>query len=173
LGVKFFSFFVIFFALCSVFLFYQKSKTLIVKHKNSSTPTMVFKDVTSYNITYDGIDSVLKAKVAKKFRNKDEFYKIYTTRIDEGTKEYLWADKGVWKRKVLQLFGNVLYKDDLNRSLSSDTVTYNVKKDILSSRTPFVSQYNSSTLKGSSFVYYIKLKRLYAKNIKAKIRLEK
>jgi len=173
LGIKFFSIFVLFFAISSVFLFYKKSKTLVFRHIGDSAPLMEFRDITSYNITFNGIDAILKAKIVKRYKTRDELYNIFTIKQDKNTEERLWADKGILRNSILRLIGNVKYKDALNRTLLSDTVVYNIKKDILSSNTAFVSKYNNSTAKGSSFVYYLKLKKLYAKNIKAKIYMEK
>jgi len=173
LGVKFFSIFVLFFTISSVFLFYKKSKTLVLRHTGASAPLMEFRDITSYNITFNGIDTILKAKSAKRYRTRDELHNIFTIKRDRGIEERLWADKGILRRSVLRLVGNVKYEDALSRTLLSDTVVYNIKKDILSSNTAFVSKYNNSVVKGSSFVYYLKLKRLYAKNIKAEIYMEK
>jgi len=172
LGIKFFSFFIIFFFLSSVFIIYQKEKTL-KPDKNQAKALMEFKDIKTYNITYSGIDGKLQAKSAKRYKYKDVFYGIHSSRNNINAKEQLWANKGILENNILNLFGNVLYKSDLNRTLSSNTVTYNLKKDILSSKTAFKSTFDNSTLVGSSFIYYKKQKRLIAKNIKAQIHTEK
>ncbi len=169
MGIKFFSIFIIFFLFASIFIFYQKSKTLIFAHINPNKVLMEFKNIKSYNITYNGIDGRLQAKSAKKFKDRYVLYNIHSSTDKNSYNEQLRADKGVLKNNVLSLFGNVFYKNDLNRTLSSNTVVYNIKKDILSSTMPFKSTYSKSVMTGSSFIYFKKSKKLIAKNIKAQI----
>ncbi len=171
MGIKFFSIFIIFFLFASIFIFYQKSKTLVFAHSNPNKVLMEFKNIKSYDITYNGIIGKLQAKSAKKFKNKYVLYDINSSKNDN---EQLRADKGVLKNDILNLFGNVFYKNNLDdRTLSSNTVIYNIKKDILSSKTPFRSTYDKSIMTGSSFIYFKKNKRLIAQNIKAEIHTEK
>ncbi len=170
MGIKFLSIFILFFILSSIFLFYQKISVLPSVKIDKNIPVMKFIDAKSYDITYKGIENFLQAKIVKRYKNRDEMFHIYSSR-DIG--ERLWADKGVLKNNILKLFGHVLYKDDSNRTLSSNTVTYNIKKDILSSDTNFVTRYGKSSLQGSSFIYYKKTKKLLAKNIKADIYTER
>ncbi len=73
---------------------------------------------------------------------------------------------------ILTLSGNVLYKENDDKTLSSQKVVYNLKKDILSSDTFFKATYKESKVWGSSFIYYKKEKRLLADNIKANILTE-
>jgi hypothetical protein len=134
---------------------------------------MEFKNIKSYNITYNGIDGKLQAKSVKKFKDRYVLYNLHLSRDESNNNEQLRADKGILKNNILSLFGNVFYKNDLDRTLSSNTVIYNIKKDILSSTTAFKTTYNKSVVRGSSFIYFKKSKRLIAQNIKAKIYTER
>ena len=156
----------IFFVVASLFLFYQKSKTLNIYADTINIPIMELKESRIYNITYQGINAYLRSKIAKKYKDRYELYKIYSSKKDNDIDEKLWADKGILKDDILSLFGHVLYKDNKNQTLSSDRVIYDIKKDILSSNTPFKILYKNSEVTGSSFVYYKGKKRLVAENIR-------
>jgi len=134
---------------------------------------MELEESKIYNITYDGINTYLQTKLAKRYKNRYEFYDIFSNKLNDNKNEKIWAKKGVMKNDILTLLGNVLYKDSFDQTLKSQKVIYNLKKDILSSNTFFTATYKKSIVKGSSFVYYKKQKRLLAENIKADIKMEK
>lgn len=135
----------------------------------TDTPMMELEDSKMYDITYQGISAYLQSKIAKRYKDRYELYKIYSNKKDNKTDEKLWADRGVLKDDILSLFGNVLYKDSEDQTLSANRVIYNIKKDILSSNTLFKATYKKSEVVGSSFVYFKREKRLTADNIKANI----
>ena len=137
-----------------------------------NTPMMELEESKIYNITYEGITAYLQSRVAKRYKNRYVLYDIFSNKKDNTESEQLWAKKGVMKNDILTLLGNVLYKDSSEQTLKSQKVIYNLKKDILSSDTPFVATYKKSKVRGSSFVYYKKQKRLLADNIKADIAME-
>ncbi len=157
----------------SLFLFYQKTKTLNITADTINTPLMELENSKIYNITYKGITAYLQSKIAKRYKNRYVLYDIFSNKKDNTTSEKLWAKKGVMKNDILTLLGDVLYKDSNNQTLQSQKVIYNLKKDILSSDTFFVATYKRSKVKGSSFIYYKEQKRLLADNIKADIVMEK
>ena len=174
MGVKFFSIFILFFVLSSIFLFYRKSITLIVKSSDpASVALMRFKNVISYEITPQGISTVLDAKIADKYKDRDELYDVHMIKNDFDNQRRISAKKAIYKDDILTLIGDVVYKDTLSRTLRSDTVVYNIKEDILSSKTHFVSSYGKNVFEGSSFVYYLHRKMLIATDIKADIYMEK
>lgn len=135
----------------------------------TNTPMMELEESKMYDITYQGIKAYLQSKIAKRYKDRYELYKIYTNKKDNNTYEKLWANKGILKDDILSLYGNVLYKDNEEQTLSSNRVIYNIKKDILSSNVPFKATYKNSVVIGSSFVYFKREKRLIAENIKANI----
>ncbi len=157
----------------SLFLFYQKTKTLNITADTINTPLMELENSKIYNITYKGITAYLQSKIAKRYKNRYVLYDIFSNKKDNTTSEKLWAKKGVMKNDILTLLGDVLYKDSNNQTLQRQKVIYNLKKDILSSDTFFVATYKRSKVKGSSFIYYKEQKRLLADNIKADIVMEK
>ncbi len=172
MGIRFFLVFLTFFIVASIFLFYQKVKTLNFGVDTKDTPLMVLKDSKIYDITYDGILAYLQSREAKRYIDRYELYKLYSNKKDKNVTQKLWADKGVLKNNILKLRGNVVYKDTNEQTLKSQTVTYNLKKDILSSNTFFEANYKESNVTGSSFIYYKKDKKLIANNIKAIIVME-
>lgn len=135
----------------------------------SNTPLMELEESKIYNITYEGITAYLQSKVAKRYKNRYVLYDIFSNKKDNTKNEQLWAKKGIMKNDILTLLGNVLYKNGSKQTLKSQKVIYNLKKDILSSDTFFVATFEKSKVKGSSFVYYKKQKKLLADNIKADI----
>ncbi len=162
--------FVLFFISSSIFLFYQKSKTLNITADLVNTPLMELEDSKIYNITYEGITAYLQSKIVQKYKNRYVLYDIFSNKKDDTKSEQLWAKKGVMKNDILTLLGDVLYKNSSEQTLKSQKFIYNLKKDILLSDTPFVAIYKKSKVMGSSFVYYKKQKRLLADNIKADIK---
>ncbi len=170
MGIRFFVIFILFFISSSIFLFYQKAKTLNITTDLTSTPLMELEDSKIYNITSDGITAYLQSKVAKRYKNRYVLYDIFSNKKNDTKSEQLWAKKGVMKNDILTLLGNVLYKDSSGQILKSQKVIYNLKKDILSSDTFFVATYKKNKVRGSSFIYYKKEKRLLADNIKADIK---
>ncbi len=138
----------------------------------TNTPLMELKESKMYDITYNGINTYLQAKTLKRYKDRYELYRIYSNKKDNSANEKIWADKGILKNNILSLFGNVFYKDNTDQTLFSNTVIYNLKKDILSSDTPFKATYKKSKVTGSSFIYYKREKKLVAQNIKANILTE-
>ncbi len=172
MGVKVFSLFFAFFIFSSIFLFYQKSKSLSIFVDLKKVPLMELEDSEMYDITYNGIISFLHSKTAKRYKDRYELFDVVSSKIEQDRVDNLKAKRATLKDDILTLKGNVFYKSSDNRTLKSDTVVYNLKKDILSSDKDFVSTYKKSRLKGSSFVYYKKQKRFLAQNIIADINLE-
>jgi len=172
LGVRVFSLFFVFFVLSSIFLFYQKSKTLSIFVDLKKVPLMELRDSDIYDITYDGVNSFLHSKIAKKYKDRYELFGVVSNKKEQGRIDNLRAKRATLKDDILTLKGNVFFKSSDNRTLKSDTVVYNLKKDILSSDKDFVSTYKKSRLKGSSFIYYKKQKRFLAQNIIADINME-
>ena len=172
MGLKFFTLFILLFIASSLFLFYQKTQTLNVAVDLVNTPMMEIKNSKIYNITFEGITAYLQTKIAKRYKNRYELYDIFSNKKDNTKNEKIWAKKGIMKNDILTLFGNVLYKENDDKTLSSQKVVYNLKKDILSSDTFFKATYKKSKVWGSSFIYYKKEKRLLADNIKANILTE-
>ncbi len=173
MGVRFVSFFIVFFVFSSIFLFYKKVKTLHYVKSNYEKPIMQFNNVKTYIISNDGIKAFIEAKMAKRFKDRDELYFIHSNRKIKKTKEQLSANKGILKNNFLYLYGNVIYKNDQNITLTSNTVIYNIKKDILSSKTKFKLIFNKNVVIGKSFIYFKKQQKLFASNIKANIIMEK
>ena len=148
--------------------------------------TLYFEDVKSYQMSVNGVKREIEAKSIIRYDDIDDITKLSIIMIKENNStQRLKADKAKYYKKRVEISPakfanqeiyfrkNVVYRVDENMTLKSQTMVYNLKKDTILSDTDFNATNGESRVWGSSFFYKVKEKKIFAKNIKSELFLEK
>lgn len=146
-------------------------KNVAVKKKRD-LPQIEFEKVKNYHITLQGIDSIIKAKKAFKFADRDEMYDVETEGKRGGFHERLLSKIAVLKDGIFYFSGDVDYKRSDGISLKSDSLEYALNDEILISRSPFELRDEKGVVRGKSFKFNRKTGIVKAKKIKSTIIME-
>jgi len=156
-----------------LFLLVQEPYELDFKPQNSSIAHMEMHVVKDYEITLDGVNSIINAKRAMRLGDRDEFYEVNGVVRNSGLINTLSANKATSRDNVIQLDGDVHYVRSDDFTLKSEKVIYDRKTKELSSDTFFVTTYGPHKSKGEGFIYEMEAEVLRAWKIDANIKMEK
>lgn len=144
--------------------FAKEHKIDFKKYKN--IPQIVFENFTTYEIDSRGLKNRLTGKIAKKYRDRVEMFDFFYFDYDKNSE--LRAKKGVKKKDIIYLYGNIVYKTKDFKFFSSKAI-YNTKKKIIKSKPKFKLFTKNSEILGNSLIYYANQGKIWAKNIDATI----
>ena len=156
-----------------LFLLVQEPYELNLKAKDRSIAYMEMHVVKDYEIDIQGVNSVINAKRAMRFDDRDEFYEIDGVLRNRGLINTLRANKAISKGEEILLDGDVYYARSDDFTLKSERLFYHRGEKKLSSDTFFVATYGPHESKGEGFVYGIESEILEAWKIDANIKMEK
>lgn len=171
MAVKFLYYFVVVFIGLTLFLITKEPYSIDFYKETKKIPSIVMKDVKNFDLTTNGISSIVTADEVKRYREYDEFLKI--NMLNKSQDEFIHevsADKGKLKDKKFTLSQNVKYHRNDGVSLKSEEVIYIVDTKTLYSEVDFVLSNNRAKTYGNSFSYDIQNGTIDAQNIKAKIK---
>ncbi len=166
--LKYFLFFCIF-----IMIFLLTKNPYLLEYKSSSIdkPEIEIFGMESYEISLDGVGSIIIAKKLERYKNYDKMYNIKA--LHEGKLELidsLVADKGMLSQNILYLDENVKYTRSDELALSANSVKYDITNKILSSNTPFELTKKSMTTYGNAFTYDMQKGIIRATKIKTVIK---
>jgi len=131
------------------------SKKFNNKHlKNDElVPLIKFTDIESFNIDENGIDTIIKAQKALRFKKFDKLEKVNIVTFARGQTESLRAKEAKYENDTAYLYGDVLYKREDNLTIKTQKVVYNIKKELIFSQNPFTLINDKVKIEGNSFSY--------------------
>jgi len=173
LVIKALYYFLAFFFVVIIILLTQEPYKIELLNDNSSKPTIEFITVQNYSMNENGIEMFAKADNAKRFNDRDFLYNVEAYMQKNGTFETLKSNNATLKDEVIYFDGDVVYTRDNIATLKTQQVEYDQKNSTLIGKTPFELDYQSSVAYGETFVYFTKIGKLEADNIKAIIKTEK
>ena len=154
MGLKIFLSFILFYiGTISYLTIFEKKFKQEEFAKNKTTPLLEFVDIKNYTITTKGIDTIIKAKKALRFQDHDEIKQVNILTFTRGEKETLKAKQANYKNDTIYLYGDIIYTKEDGTKLTSNRVVYEIKKKIITSKTPFVLITKKLKVTGNSFVY--------------------
>ena len=155
-----------------LFLLVQEPYALNFKAQDAKIAQMEMHVVKDYEITTDGVNSIINAKKAMRFSDRDEFYEVDGIVRDEGLVNTLRANKAISHDGIIELHGDVYYVRSDDFTLKSEQVIYNREKKELFSDVAFEVTYGPHQSTGESFNYQVDSKILKADKIRANIKVE-
>jgi len=166
MGIKLFTFILLILSLGAYFIPVENlKKNLVDKDK----PLGIFEDAFMYTIDENGINRIVFATHAIKYKNRDEMYNadIILKNMDSTknfNNEKLKADLIVKKGDNYTLTNNVKYTRDDFIKLNTNELFYNDIKKIAQNTKPFDAVYNNHFVKGDSVYLDINNDFIKAKN---------
>ena len=107
-------------------------------------------------------------------RYKDR-YIVKKINYTDNSKEYtvmMQADNGIYKNKLVTLFGDVHYSRSDGMSFITQRARYNKKSADVISNTPYRADLNGTIVEGSYIKYNNKTGIIFSKDVVAKIQLQ-
>jgi hypothetical protein len=156
-----------------LFLLVQEPYELNFKAQDSTIAHMEMHIVKDYEITSEGVNSIINAKRAMRFEDRDEFYGIDGVVRNRGLINTLRANKATSRGDEIMLDGDVYYVRSDDFTLKSERILYHRSQKELSSDTFFVATYGPHKSEGEGFIYKIEPEILEAWNIHANLEMEK
>ena len=166
--IKFFAFILLFLAVGAYFVPVENIKNNII---DKDAPVVIFETPAMYTINEEGINRIVYANNAIKYKNRDEMYNadILLKNIDKTQdfkNEKLKADLIVKKGDNYTLTDNVKYTRDDFIKLNTNELFYDDIAKIATNTKPFDAIYNKHTLKGDTVYldinkYFVKAKNTH------------
>ena len=150
--IKFFAFILLFLAVGAYFVPVENIKNNII---DKDAPVVIFETPAMYTINEEGINRIVYANNAIKYKNRDEMYNanIILKNTDE-TKDFknekLKANLIVQNGNHYALTDNVKYSRDDLMKLNTNELFYNDITKIAKNTKPFDAVYNKHFLKGDN-----------------------
>ncbi|WP_281951068.1 LPS export ABC transporter periplasmic protein LptC [Nitrosophilus kaiyonis] len=165
--INFFLFLIIFSILWTIYL-----KPYKISPKNiKDIPEVVFENFILNEIEKNGTKSTLIGKIGEKYKDRFEI-KDFEYKKNDKNIENLIAKKGVYKKDIINLYDSIEYKTK-DFKFYTDMAVYNLKKEIISTKTKFKLITKSAIVLGDNLIYYRNKGKILAKNINAKIKNKK
>lgn len=161
--IKFFAFILLFLAVGAYFVPVENIKNNII---DKDAPVVIFETPSMYTISEEGINRIVYANNAIKYKNRDEMYYADVTlknldKTQNFKSENLKADLIVKTQNNYTLTNNVKYIRDDFIKLNTEELFYDDTAKIANNSKPFDAIYNNHSLKGDTF--YIDINNDYAK----------
>ena len=174
MAVRLLKYFLLFFMLIMLFLLTKNPYSLEYNSSGANKPEIEIFDMKNYDISLDGVTSIIFAKKVERYKSYDKMYGIEA--LHKGRLKLidsLVADRGLYTKNILYLDDNVKYTRSDDLVLSSNSVKYDIKSKILSSNIPFEFVKKDMITHGNSFVYDMQKGIIRADKIKTVIRMDK
>jgi len=125
------------------------------------------EDFTLYEITKDGVQSVVSGTVAKQFETHYEVENAHYIENKNKLGEHLYADRAKFEKDVAYMNENVRYFREDGLSFESDKAIYNTKEEELYVPEKFVLTQNENIVYGKELHYNSKTGKINALDIDA------
>jgi len=173
LAVKFLYYFVFAFVGIMVFLLYQKPYAVVLDANIQKEADIEMLKIVNYAITSGGISHIIKSDRVLRYKDHDEFYNIDSIRKPKDNYvETLLANSGRLEQNILNLYGNIRYKNSNGVKFNSEEAQYDLQSKVFKTDADFVLQDSRTITRGTSLTYQTKDGKIYAKNIKSKIEVQ-
>ena len=163
MGMKIFIFVLLVLALGTYFIPVQNIEKNVM---GKDLPIVIFEKPIMYTLNEIGLNRVIVASHAVKYKNRDEMFNAdIILKNTDATKEYnnekLKADLIVKKGDIYNLTNNVKYTRDDFIKLNTNELNYDDKNKIVKNSKPFDAIYNTHSLKGTNL--YLNINDNYVK----------
>ncbi len=151
--------------LASIYIFFSPMKLPI--NKESKTAQLQLSHFTIYSLTTHGVQSVFSGTKGLKYGLKYIVSDVNYT--DNSTKSLanITALHGVFKQPMIELDGNVLYKNISGLIFQSNEATYNQTSKVLRTQGKYISYKKNDKITGYKLMYDNKNKKATSKDIVA------
>ncbi len=173
MAVKILKYFLLFFVMIIIFLLTKNPYSLEYSASGAGKPEIEIFNMKNYDISLEGVTSIVFAKKVERFKSYDKMYSIEA--LHKGKLKLvdsLTADKGLLAKNILYLDNNVKYTRSDDLSLNSNSIKYDIKHKVLSSNIPFEFTRKNMTTNGNSFTYDMQKGIIRASKIKTVIRMD-
>ena len=132
---------------------------------------VVFDDFILYEFDQNGLKNRLIGKEGIKYQDRLVVIEPNYLRF-ENSEEKLKANKGVYEKDIIHLFGDIEYTTKDFTFFTQEAI-YDMKNDIVKSKARFKLLTKTSEVIGDNLIYYRNVGKILAKNIYTKINTKK
>lgn len=137
------------------------------------TPDIELFNAKNYQITREGVNSVVSSHRVARYGNIDKLYTVEASHITpEGLLGHLVSDEALLKENVITFMTHSRYERSDGVSLEGEEIRYDTKKETLQSKKNFIFTQQQSRTNGASFVYDMKEGTLFADAIYSLIQMQ-
>ncbi len=154
----------------SIFVFLQPGS--YTRSRDSKVPQLEIEDFSVYELTTEGVKSVLSGTVGRQFSTHYEVENAHYVENKKVLSEHLYADVGKFEKEIAYLDENVRYFREDGLSFESDHAVYDTKKETLYVPKKFIFTQNENVVYGSELNYNAKTGKMSAQKVDASYYLE-
>jgi len=161
---------VIIFALFLILILF---KPLNIKQQNfGEIPIFELVNFKLMELNDKGLTTVINGNEGIRYKDR---YVINNINYTDNTKKYLAnmkAKKGIYKERVIELAGNIVYTREDGVSFATEKATYNKETNIVVSSTDYIADIGQNKVTGSYIEYNNALETIKSKNITINYKLK-
>ncbi len=151
--------------LASIYIFFSPMKLPV--NKENKTAQLQLSYFTVYNLTTHGVQSIFSGTKGLKYGLKYIVYDVNYTDNSTRSLANITALHGVFKQPMIELYGNVLYKNISGLIFKSNEATYNQASKVLRTKGKYISYKKNDKITGYKLMYDNKDKKATSKDIVA------
>lgn len=150
-------------ALCILML--QNPYEDIISKNGIKIANTIIEDVVDYEANSTNLARIYKAKIIKRYDDKDEFFDFQAEFFDDQNST-IKSKKVVRKDNKFEFLDDVRYQNLKNLKFSSKKVFYDIKDKNLTSPNEFSLTQNQNIITGKSLIYDTQNRQIFAKKVK-------
>ncbi len=137
----------------------------ITEQKFKDVPLLDIGKFTLYELDTKGLKTIMAGEKALRFSNR---YTVNAIDYTDNSKIFvsnMKADKGVYKVNLVNLKGNVTYVREDGITFKTNTMHYNTKTKIATTKDPYILHQDENYMNGKGLVYNAKLKQIKSQDV--------
>jgi len=146
--------------------FIFKPMDIKVQHVKN-VPLFEMHDFTMYELTSNGLNTILLGSIGIRYTNKYTIKDIDYTDNSKKNIANMISDFGVYENETVKLRGHVTYVREDGLTFKSEKAFYNKKTADIISDTNYIAYLNDNVITGSYIKYNSISRKIYSKNVRA------
>ena len=161
---------IVFVALMLIFVIFKP--ITIAQQEFKDVPMLNVGEFTLYELDTKGLKTIMTGKKALRFSNRYTVDEIDYTDNSNAFVANMKANYGIYKAHSADLKGAVSYVREDGITFNTDTMHYDTKTGIASTKDPYTAQKGESKMVGKGVVYDAKHKTMKSKKVEIRYKLE-
>lgn len=139
---------------------------------DNSQARIKMENVVNYDLNFDEVQSITRAENILRYQDRDEARKVQMLVKKDGFIYSLEGERGQLVGDIVTFYANVIVNRSDGAVYESESLIYDVKKSLLYSKAFFTLASEELDIRGDSFEYDFKTKKIRASGVFAKFEME-